>query len=426
MLATLRGAWTLLFGIALLALGNGLQGTLLGVRASLEEFGPVVTGVVMSAYSVGLLVGSFETPKLISQVGHIRVFAAFASVISTAALIFSVLVTPVTWLLLRFVSGICMSGLYIVAESWLNQASSNEDRGKLLSVYMTITFLFMGIGQLLMNVADPSGFILFILVSALVSIALVPISLARTEAPRAETPKPIGIAQIYRRSPLAVVACFGNGLAQSAFFSMGAVYCTLQGFSIAEISILMGLPLIGVVLSQYPMGILSDRFDRRTILTIFTFLSAGLALACLAAAKVSFIGLAAAIAVFGSISLPLYSLAIAHANDHMETDELLGAAGKLVLLFGVGASAGPFIAGAAMQQVGPQGFFLYLSATYVLIGVFAVYRMTQREAVPLEEQGTTCWWCRARARLPWPPWSNSSTHRATMGMRTRKRKARHR
>ena len=387
MLATLRGAWTLLFGVALLALGNGLQGTLLGVRASLEDFGPVVTGVVMSAYSVGLLVGSFETPKLISQVGHIRVFAAFASIISTAALVFSILVTPVTWLILRFMTGICMSGLYIVAESWLNQASSNENRGKLLSIYMTITFSFMGVGQLLMNVADPSGFILFILVSALVSIALVPISLARTEAPRAETPRSIGIAQIYRRSPLAVVACFGNGLAQSAFFSMGAVYCTLQEFSIAETSILMGLPLIGVVLSQYPMGILSDSFDRRKILTIFTFLSAALALVCLAAAKVSFVGLAAAIALFGSISLPLYSLAIAHANDNMETDELLGAAGKLVLIFGVGASAGPFIAGAAMQQVGPQGFFIYLGVIYVLIGAFAVYRMTQREALPLEEQG---------------------------------------
>ena len=387
MLATLRGAWTLLFGVALLALGNGLQGTLLGVRASLEDFGPVVTGVVMSAYSVGLLVGSFETPKLISQVGHIRVFAAFASIISTAALVFSIAVTPVTWLILRFMTGICMSGLYIVAESWLNQASSNENRGKLLSIYMTITFSFMGIGQLLMNVADPSGFILFILVSALVSIALVPISLSRTEAPRTETPRSIGIAQIYRRSPLAVVACFGNGLAQSAFFSMGAVYCILQEFSIAETSILMGLPLIGVVLSQYPMGILSDSFDRRKILTIFTFLSAGLALVCLAAAKVSFVGLAAAIALFGSISLPLYSLAIAHANDNMETDELLGAAGKLVLIFGTGASAGPFIAGAAMQQVGPQGFFIYLGVIYVLIGMFAVYRMTQREALPLEEQG---------------------------------------
>lgn len=387
MIGVLRGAWALLFGIALLALGNGLQGTLLGVRASLEEFGPVTTGIVMSAYSVGLLVGSFETPKLISRVGHIRVFAAFASVISTSALIFAVFVSPVSWVLLRLISGACTSGLYIVAESWLNQTSSNEDRGKLLSIYMTITFFCMGVGQLLLNAADPGGFVLFIFVSALVSISLVPISLSAMPAPEITNARPVGIRQLYRRSPLAVVACFGNGLAQSAFFTMGAVYATLQGFSFAEVSLLMGLPLIGVIASQYPIGMLSDRFDRRKVLTLFTFLSSFLAVMCIFAANSSFNALVVTMTVFGCLSLPLYSLAIAHANDHLEADQLLGAAGKLVLIFGIGASGGPLVAGAVMEGIGPRGFFIYLAATYLLIGVFALYRMTQRESLPLEEQG---------------------------------------
>lgn len=387
MIAVLRGAWPLLFGVALLALGNGLQGTLLGVRASVEQFGPVMTGIVMSAYSVGLLIGSFETPKLISRVGHIRVFAAFASVISTAALVFAVFVNPIIWILLRLMSGICTSGLYIVAESWLNQASSNEDRGKLLSVYMTITFCCMGLGQLLLNSADPGGFVLFILVSALVSISLVPISLSATRAPEITSARPVGIGQLYRRSPLAVFACFGNGLAQSAFFTMGAVYAILQGFSFAEVSLLMGLPLIGVVFSQYPMGMLSDRFDRRKILTVFTFLSSGLAVMCIFAASTSFMALVVTMTVFGSLALPLYSVAIAHANDHVAPDQLLGAAGKLVLIFGIGASGGPFVAGAVMERLGPRGFFIFLAATYLSIGIFALYRMTQRESLPLEEQG---------------------------------------
>ncbi len=387
MLTVLKGAWPLLFGIALLSLGNGLQGTLLGIRASSESFGPVMTGIIMSAYSVGLLVGSFETPKLISRVGHIRVFAAFASVVSTAVLLYAVFVNPVSWIALRFANGVCMAGLYIVSESWINQASANQDRGKLLSIYMTITFLAIGLGQFLLNTADPEGFVLFIMVSALVSLALVPISLANVKAPPMESPKGIGLSDMYRASPLAVVACFGNGLAQSAFFSMGAVYAASLGLGVAQVSLLMSVPFLGVVFSQYPIGMLSDRFDRRTVLTVLTFLSMVLAVSCIAAADVSFLVLAAVFTVFGAISLPLYSLAIAHANDYLEPDQLLGASAKLVLIFGIGASIGPFAAGASMDRGGPDGFVLYLAATFALVGSFAVYRMTRRAAVPLEEQG---------------------------------------
>jgi MFS family permease len=387
MLAQLRSAWPLLFGVALLALGNGLQGTLLGIRASSEEFGAVITGVVMSAYSVGLLVGSFETPKLIARVGHIRVFAAFASTVSTAVLLYAVFVNPISWIVLRFMTGVCMSGLYIVAESWLNQASRNEDRGKLLSIYMTITFACMGLGQFLMNVSDPNGFVLFILVSALVSISLVPMSLSVSHAPEIVSSRGVGIRELYRASPLAVVACFGNGLAQGALFSMGAVYASALGFEVAKVALLMSLPLLAVVFIQYPVGMLSDRFDRRTLLTWLAFLSMALAAACTYAADISFVVLAAVFALFGAISLPLYSLAIAHANDSLDSDQLLGASSKLVLFFGIGASIGPFVAGAVMQRAGVEAFMWYFAAIYGLIGFFALYRMTQRAAVPLEEQG---------------------------------------
>lgn len=387
MFQAILNVWALFIGIALLMLGNGLQGTLLGIRAGQEGFGTAITGVVMSAYFVGLLVGSLITPHLISRVGHIRVFAAFASITSTAILLFAVFVDPYTWFVLRLLTGTCFAGLYVVSESWLNDAATNETRGKILSVYMIINFAFIGLGQLLLNIADPQEFILFIVVSALVSIALVPISLADTKAPEIVTPRSVGVAEIYKYSPLAVVACFINGVGQGAFFGMGAVYADLLDLSLTKVSILLSLPFIGVVFAQYPVGQLSDIFDRRKVLMALAFVTSVSAVVCLFAAGMSFPALATAFTVFGALSLPLYSLAIAHANDHLDHDQMLGASAKLVLLFGIGSSLGPVIVGAVMRQVGPDGYFIFMATTYALLGCFALYRMTQRPPVPAEEQG---------------------------------------
>ncbi len=383
-----RSLWALLFGFALLTLGNGLQGTLLGVRAAMEEFGPFVTGIVMAGYSLGLLAGSITTPALVSYVGHIRVFAALASVVSTAVLLLAVFVNPVWWFVMRFVAGMCISGLFIVAESWLNSVSTNQNRGRLLSVYMAITYACMGLGQLFLNLADPGGFELFIVVSALVSLALVPISLVRTAAPDIAHPRAVAVADIYKGSPLAVIASFANGAGQAAFFSMGAVYATLSGFTVAETSVLMALPPLGVVLSQYPIGLLSDRYDRRLMLAVLSFVSAVIAAGCALATGRSEEAVILLFMLFGALSLPLYSITLAHANDHLEPDQMLGASGKLILLYGVGAIVGPLLAGGAMRFVGAAGFAYYLCALYGLMGIYVVYRMYRRpEVVPVEDQG---------------------------------------
>jgi MFS family permease len=379
-----RPVWALLLGVTILALGNGLHGSLVGIRSAAENFDTATTGFIMSGYSLGLILSAYLTPRIVAHVGHIRVFAAFASIVSTAVLFIPLWVDPLFWFAMRFVAGVCTSGLYIVAESWLNEAASNKNRGKLLSIYMTLTFGAMGCGQLLLNVTDESGFARFIAVSALVSLALVPISLMRSEPPEIESVKGVSVVDIYRASPLATVAIFANGLGQTAFFSMGAVFGITLGLSLPYISLMMALPPIAVIVSQYPLGALSDRFDRRFMLTGLSLLAAGLAAIAIPAAAISPFALIGVITVFGAIALPIYSLVLAYANDHLSKDQMLGASSKLILLYGVGAILGPVLAGAFMRQFGSLGFMIYLILVYGGIGVFALFRTIRRPSVPKE------------------------------------------
>lgn len=383
----MRPLWALFIGVAMLALGNGLQGTLLGVRATSVDFGATLTGYVMSGYFIGALLGSYVTPKLVSEVGHIRVFAAFASTVSTAALLYAVFVNPAAWFIFRIATGMCIAGLYIVSESWLNAISSDEDRGKVLSIYMIIVFASMGGAQFLLNVSNPDGFVLFILCSVLISISLVPMTLVKTPVPEITNPKPVAILDIYRGSPLAVIACLLNGLGQSAFFSLGAVYGAQIGLTVAQVSWLMAVPMLGVIFSQYPIGMVSDRYDRRLVMTVVSIMTALVASVFVFVQPSSMFVVIAVFGLFGALSLPLYSLGLAHANDYLDADQTLGAAGKLVLLFGVGATVGPIIAGEMMDRIGPEGFFIFMVVVYGLIAIFALYRMTRRAPVPLEEQG---------------------------------------
>jgi MFS family permease len=378
MFAGLRSVWVLLLGVAILSLGHGLHGSLVGVRASAENFDAATTGLIMSGYFAGLLLSSIVTPRIVQVVGHIRVFAAFASVVSTAVLLIPLWVEPFWWFLMRFVAGLCTSGLFIVCESWLNSASTNKNRGQLLSVYMIITYAAMGLGQFLLNVADSSGFSRFIIVSALLSVAMLPLTLMPSETPSLAGTRSVTLAEIYRSSPLAIVATLASGLAQSAFFSMGAVYALMQGLPLALVSIMMALPPLALIVSQYPAGLLSDRYDRRSIIMILSAIAAGIAFISIPAAGISSAMLIGLFTVFGAIALPIYSLVIAHANDHMVKEQMLGASSKLVLLYGTGAMAGPSIAGFFMQYLGSSGFMAFMAVTYAIMAAHALWRRQQR------------------------------------------------
>jgi MFS family permease len=249
---------------------------------------------------------------------------------------------------------------------------------------MTLTFGAMGLGQLLLNIQDQSGFARFIAVSALISLALVPISLMRSEPPSLEATKGVSVVDIYRASPLATVAVFANGLGQSAFFSMGAVFGIGIGLSLPYISLMMALPPLAVILSQYPLGALSDRFDRRAMVTGLAFVAAGLCALAIPASAISNFALIGVVVAFGAIALPIYSLVLAYANDHLSRDQMLGASSKMILLYGMGAILGPVLAGAFMRQFGAIGFMIYLMLVYGGTGIFALFRTMRRPTVPKE------------------------------------------
>jgi MFS family permease len=317
MTAAISSCWPLFLGMALLMIGNGLQGSLLGVRAAIEHFPTTLTGVLMSAYYLGFLVGSLLTPKLVMRVGHVRVFAALASLASTAILIHAVFVEPTTWVAVRLASGFCYAGLYVVAESWLNEQATNETRGQLLSIYLVISYGGMALGQGLLNTASPGGSTLFMLVSILVSLSLIPMLLSATKGPAFAASSPISVKELYQASPTGMVGFFVAGLAQGGAVGMGAVYTGMIGLSVPLISLFMTMLLLGGMLLQWPLGLFSDRFDRRLVLTVVTFVAAALALAGAMGAADSIKGLLIIIFLFGGMMLPMYSLCLALPTNRL-------------------------------------------------------------------------------------------------------------
>lgn len=364
--------------VSLLCVGHGLNGSLVGIRASAENFGPAVTGVIMSGYSAGLLLSSFMTPRLVKNVGHVRAFAGLASIVSTAVLLMPLWVDAAFWFVMRFAAGVCTAGLFIVCESWLSASSSNRNRGRMLSIYMIVSYGSLGAGQLLLNVTDTSGFARFIIVSSLLSLALVPLILLPAEAPSIEGARPVDLGDIWRASPLAVIGALAAGLAQSAFFAMGTVFGVTQGLPLVYISLMMAFPLIGVIFSQYPIGMLSDRFDRRTIIMLLSGLGALVALATSFTSGFTPVLFIALITIYGTVSLPVYSLVIAHANDHLQKEQVLGGSARLIMLYGIGSMLGPVVAGQAMRQFGGQGFLVMMVVVYGGLALFAFWRRFRR------------------------------------------------
>lgn len=388
MLSAVTNSWALLLGVAFLMLGNGLQSTVLGVRASMEGFSTEATGIVMTCYFVGYLIGSFVTPKALSRVGHIRVFAALASLSSASALLHAVFIDPYVWSGMRLITGFCFAGLYIVAESWLNDSATNKTRGQLLSIYMIVVYGCIAAGQLMINIADPGSFLPFVLMSVVVSLALIPTTLTVAQVPAFESPRPVSFRRLYKISPLGIVCAFGVGVAQAQIFGIGSIYGGELNMSPKDISFFMGAVSIGGVVLQWPIGKASDTFDRRIVLIVVSLLAGivALSLNLFSGPEANAMFLVSSL-LFGALCMPLYSLAIAHTNDRLEASEIVAATSGLIVIGGIGAVIGPIISSLLMGKFGPDAFVYSLSLTLLSIGIFGVYRMTQRSAVPIEDQG---------------------------------------
>ncbi|MCL1693938.1 MAG: MFS transporter [Actinomycetia bacterium] len=384
----------LFLGLTLLMVGNGLLGSLLGLRADLEGFPTVVIGVVMSMYYVGFLLGSLTIPRRLITVGHIRVFAGLAALASATALTYSLLVAPLAWGLLRLVFGLAMSGLYVTVESWLNERASNETRGRLLSVYMLVVTFGLGFGQLLLGIDNPLNATLFIVVGILISLAVVPVALIRIPVPSETIPVKFSIAALVRVAPLGVVAVVLSGFADGAIVALGAVYATGVGMEPGLVGAFMAASIVGGAISQYPLGYLSDRFARRRVVLV---VATGAVVVATVAVAVNPTGLWLFVlaAAYGSLAFPMYSLAVSMINDVMPPHQLVAAAAGIIFVYAIGSIVGPIAVSVLMQIVGPVGYFWGLAVAFVPLVTYALARIIftarpkQRRFINLPHRSST-------------------------------------
>ena len=394
MFKILKSSWALFTGYFILMVAHGFQGNLLGVRSVIEEFNFLATGSIMSGYFVGYFIGANSIPNLVGRVGHIRVFAALASMASLSILIHAVFVNPIIWTMARFVTGFALVGIFIVMESWLNDRANNRTRGQLLSVYMFITLIGISLGSLLLNFSSPDKYEPFILISLLLSFALIPILLTKRKAPKFKKQGFINIKGLFKTSPLATVSMFCTGLIHSALFSLGAVYAAKMNFTILEISLLLFIITVCGGLFQWPIGYFSDKSDRRLIIIICTFVAAVFAFLAIYVSGASLENMYLAISadrnkilfflffgIYAGMAIPLFTLNLAYINDYMEKAKFVSAGAGMQIIFGLGAMMGPFLCSTLMSAFGTNGFFIYLLIFHLIIGLFGLYRITRRETV---------------------------------------------
>lgn len=381
----LGAARALLAGMALIMAGNGLQGAVLGVRAQNEGFGLAISGAVMAGYFVGFLLGARLAEHFLGAVGHIRVFAALASVASAVSILHPLWVNPPAWVVLRVIFGLAMAGIYVTVESWLNDMGTNTNRGRLLSMYLVVTMGGLSVGQLLLNGGDPADFDLYIFSSALISVALVPIALSATSAPPLIAPEPLPLRQLIALVPSGVLTSFCAGISHGALLGVGAVYAASEGLSASRIALFLSVATIGALVFTWPIGAISDRMSRRVVIFVVAAAAAGIAAVMAIIEPGSGLSLVLMF-LFGGTTFPLYSLAISHTGDWVPPSKLNGASAGLVRVTGVGAIIGPVAAGLAMAATVPWAFFIVLVVPHAVISMFIGARIAARKGILVNEQ----------------------------------------
>lgn len=392
MIKTIFSVFTLLLSFGILCLGHGLNNTLLGLRATLENYPEWITGLMMSGYFFGFIMGTSICNKLIPKVGHIRTFAAFASSASAISLVHAIFIHEITWILLRIMYGICIASLYMVIESWLNASSTKNNRGRILSAYMIVSFLFIGLGQILIYLAEPKKYILFSLVSILISFALVPLTLSKIKQPQLTKETSFGFIKLIKISPFATIGCSMTGLTIGAFWGLGAVYYSKIGLSPNDVAFVIFLTYLGGLFFQWPIGYLSDYLDRRKTIIFVLILLTLISICTIFIVGNKIDGNLTYLYIlsifFGGFCHTLYSLFIAHANDFVTTEQTVKASGGLITLHALGAIMGPILAAILMEWLNNIGLFVFITIINIILVVFGIIRSKQGHIAPEETTET--------------------------------------
>ncbi|MCB5161591.1 MFS transporter [Marinomonas algarum] len=385
---TLFPIWSLLIGIAILTMASALQSSLIGIRASIEGFNTTATGLIMSAYYLGFILGSLLVPNWVKNVGHIRVFAAVASLASITILMQSVVVNSWFWMLMRMGTGLCYAGLFIVTESWLNDIATNKTRGRLFSIYIIEIWASQTLSQFLLNLSSPSGYGLFILTSVLISLAVVPLLLVRTPSPTINVPEKLNIVGLIKTAPLGVTGVTIAGCTAGAILGLGALYAKSIGMDIVQISLFIGASYVGGMILQWPIGKLSDRQDRRvTILWVGIVGGIAAFIVPLGNGMNNQIVMMVGMFFVGAFTFPMYSLASSHMNDQLRPEQILSASSGMILLNGVGGMLGPLVAAALMDTLRIDALFWFVATLNISVALVAMYRIKHQPAMIIEEQG---------------------------------------
>ncbi|MCS6762036.1 MAG: MFS transporter [Candidatus Devosia symbiotica] len=375
----------ILLSVALLIMGNGLQVMLLPIRGGIEGFSAFEVGLLGSGYFLGFVLGCALSPLLIIRAGHIRTFAALAAIASAAALGYPMVVDPLIWVVLRVITGFCLAGLYLVVESWLNDQATNKTRGTLISTYVTVNFIVITLGQMMVTLVQPSSFLLFSIASVLVSLAAVPIVMTRLSQPPPITIVRFRPRHMFRLSPTGTVAILLIGVATGSFWSLGPTYANAASGNVTDAALFMSAAVLGGALLQWPAGKISDHVDRRLVMIALALLSGLLGVVILMVPHVTWLWLTLGM-VFGAGLLPSYAIAASYVFDFADRSEYVEISAGLLLLNGLGSTIGPLLTSLSTELFGAAGMFIINGAVMIVLIGFIAARLSRREGLPEAEK----------------------------------------
>src|SRR5689334_433653 len=375
-----------LLTVILMESALGMLSPLIGYRLASTGASTFVVGAAASAYFVGFLLGTLTCQRMIRRVGHIRAFGVFAVCASNAAILFTVLHDPAFWILLRGCAGYALAGAFVVIESWMTDKADEENRGRVFAMYTTASWAASGVSPLLLNFDRPDGILLFVLVTIGLSAAMIPLAVTKVGNPEIGEHKYLSIAKLFRISPTGVVCAFGSGMMNGGLYGLMPAYIDNHGYGENQLSLLYSITTIAALVTQYPIGWVADTYGRRPVIIAIMIVAAVTSFAIYASPGITFPTLVALFFVLTAFESPLYALAVGQTTDYVEKRDFVGASSGLLFAWGLGSCFGPTTAGLVMREVGPQGLLLFAAACFILVALFAIYRVIMRRAKTPKEQ----------------------------------------